>query len=136
MQYLTGAVVTDFSGTASISKGSSDSQSNLSLRLGEFLLANLFITVDLNLASKMTIYAEKARIEIPNFWKTQEATIFYLDGGEEKITGDFSSEFAFEVDHVNHCLENQQIHSPVMTKELTLSTVSLVEDMYNQWLAK
>lgn len=132
MAYLLDEPITDYQGTATFI-GEVDSQCNISLKLGE-TVANLFLTVELDLPHVLTIYGEKGRIEVPSFWKTQEATVYYLDGQIEKITGDFESEFVFEINHVNQLLSDKQLTSPVMTPALTEQTVTIVDSLYQEWL--
>lgn len=135
MQHILGTAISDYSGSAAIAAGESDTQCNLALKLGSQTLANIFITVLLDLPRKMVVHGTKGSIVIPEFWKAQEAVIHYRDGSQETITGSFDSEFVFEVNHVNECLLNGLTVSPVMTPELTLATVELVETLYRQWTA-
>ena len=44
------------------------------------------------------------------------------------------SEFAYEVDHVNNCLEKGFIQSPWMSESVTVSTITIIETMYQEWL--
>lgn len=133
--YLTGQEITQAGGTARFPiVGGSDSQCSLALRFGEDILADIFITTDLDIPSQMTFFCEKGRIEVPNFWKTKTASIIYQDGSKEELSSTFDSEFVFEVEHVNDCLLKQELSSPVMTMGMTLATVDLVEGLYQQWL--
>lgn len=134
MQFLLGQRITEYYGNATAEKGQTDDQANLSLKFQNQVLGNIFISVKVDIPSKMTIYGEKGRIEIPEFWKAREAMIYYNNGKQEKLTADFESEFEFEIDHVNSCLNQGMIESPIMTKEMTLQTVTLVDDLYTQWL--
>lgn len=134
LQILTGEKITQFSGSARFYEGGSDSQCSLALRFGADILADIYITTDLTLPNLLVLYGDKGRIEIPNFWKTNTARIIYADGSTEELTSSFTSEFSFEVEHVNQCLRENKLLSPIMTKEITLTTVGLVEGQYQQWL--
>ncbi|GGC93186.1 Gfo/Idh/MocA family protein [Enterococcus wangshanyuanii] len=134
MQFLLGQRITEYYGQATAEKGQTDDQVNLSLNFQNQVLGNIFISVKVDIPSKLTIYGEEGRIEVPEFWKAREATIYYKDGRQEKLMGDFESEFEFEVDHVNDCLEQKLLESPVMTRRMTLETVTLVDHLYKQWL--
>lgn len=135
MQFLLNQPIKEYSGSATRKIAETDDQVNLSLKFQNQVLASIFVSVKVGIPSKMTIYGEKGQIDIPNFWKAQHATIYYEDGRVETLDGQFESEFVFEVDHVNDCLQKQQIESPVMTKAMTLDTVGLVEQFYTEWLA-
>lgn len=133
MHYVTGKNYQDVTGNAIMPQGRSDMQSDLSLKFGTDILANIFITTEFGTENGMTIYGTKGKIEIPNFWKTEVATIFTQDG-QETLQIPFTSEFAYEVDHVNECLKEGLLTSPIMTPELTIETVTLVEQQYQKWL--
>ncbi|MDT2738952.1 MULTISPECIES: Gfo/Idh/MocA family protein [Enterococcus] len=133
MHYITGENYQAVNGNAIMPKGRSDKQSDLSLKFGTAILANIFITTEFGTDNGMTIYGSQGRIEIPNFWKTQVATIFTKEGRED-LQIPFTSEFAYEVDHVNECLKKGLLTSPIMTPELTIETVTLVENQYRKWL--
>lgn len=135
LQYILDAPIQKFSGEAIFPKNSSDSQFNLTLRFSEQLLATIFVTVDFATENKLIIYGDLGQLEITDFWKTKTAKITYTTGETEILTSDFKSEFAFEVAHVNECLEQGYLTSPLMTKEITLTTVQMVESLYNQWLS-
>lgn len=131
MQFLLGQSIAEYNGTMTRAKASTDEQCNVAVKFENQILGTIFISVKVDIPSKMTIYGEKGRIEIPYFWKAQQATL-YNEQGQEELLADFESEFVFEVDHVNECIQQGLLESPVMTKQLTLATVSLVEQMYNQ----
>ena len=133
MQFLLDQPIIEFNGTMTRTKASTtDEQCTVALQFENQVLGTIFISVKLDIPSKMTIYGEKGRIEIPYFWKAQQATLYNEEGQKEELVAEFSSEFVFEVDHVNECIQRGLIESPVMTKRLTLSTVQLVEQMYAQ----
>lgn len=136
MQFILDQSIEEYSGSITRKKGATDDQVNLSLKFQNQVLGNIFISVMVDSPSLMTIYGEEGRIEIPNFWKTNQATIYYKDGSQEKLTDEFESEFVFEVEHVNDCLQKHLLESPVMTKKITIDTVRLVEQLYTSWFEK
>ena len=133
LQFVLGAAIEDYSGQAAIEPGRTDERFELSLKFPNQVLASIFIAVKQDLPSEMIIYGEKGRIEVPTFWKADAGVIRYADGKVEHLESSYSSEFVFEVDHVNECLASGLLESPIMTKRMTLDTVSLVEDMYQRW---
>lgn len=134
MQFMLDHSIEEYSGSATRNIGAADDQVTLALKFQNQVLGNIFISVKVDIPSKMTIYGEKGRIEIPYFWKAEQAVVYYEDGSQEELLGEFASEFVFEVDHVNDCLQNQLLESPIMTKQLTIDTVRLVEQLYTKWL--
>ncbi|MHC5215713.1 Gfo/Idh/MocA family protein [Enterococcus sp. LJL128] len=133
IQYVLNATPESYSGQASIVPGKTDDRFELAVTFPNQILASIFITVELDLPNELVIYGEKGRIEVPNFWKSAEGVVRYENGSEEYLTSEFDSEFSFEVDHVNECLEKGLKESPIMTEKITKETVSLVESMYRQW---
>ena len=132
MQFLMKQAPKEFSGTLVFPPDASDTQASLNLSFPDNTIGSLFLTVELDLAPGITLYGEKGQIHIPNFWKTKEAEVRYPDGRIEKILADHQSEFVFEVEHVNACLNQKRLTSPVVTKEMTLQTVRIIEEMYRK----
>ncbi|MEO1768658.1 Gfo/Idh/MocA family protein [Candidatus Enterococcus ferrettii] len=133
MQFLMQQAPNEVKGTMVFPPEKSDTQANLSVTFSDNTIGSLFMTVDLDLPAGITLYGEKGQIYIPNFWKTKEAEVTYPDGRIEKIIAPFQSEFVFEVEHVNECLKQKRLTSPVVTKEMTVQTVRIIEEMYQHY---
>mgnify|MGYP003247230194 CR=1 FL=1 len=133
LQYVLGKEIQVITGTATYQQGATDSQCNLALKFAEGTLGNIFINVGLKIPSEMTIYGTKGQIVIPNFWKTDCAYYTDAQGNTVKWSEQFTSEFTYEINHVNQCLQDKKLTSPVMTKELTIATVKIVESFYQEW---
>lgn len=86
------------------------------------------------LDNKARIYGDKGFIEIPNFWKAQKALV-YTDGSLEPAVEEYPAKFEmmYEALHVKECIEKGLITSPVVTRELTLSAISVLEKIIKQW---
>lgn len=130
MQHLLAASPDEYKGTLVFPEGQSDAQAQVTLNFPEGVLGTIFLTVDLDLPKRMIIYGEKGKIIVPDFWKTDTAKIHYNDGEKETLHSTQNSEFVFEVEHVNDCLKQGRLESPVVTKELTLKTVEITEAIY------
>ncbi len=133
LQYVLGKEIQTVTGTATYQQGATDSQCNLALKFAEGTLGNIFINVGLKIPSEMTICGTKGQIVIPNFWKTDCAYYTDAQGNTVKWSEQFTSEFTYEINHVNQCLQDKKLTSPVMTKELTIATVKIVESFYQEW---
>ena len=136
LQFLLEQSITACEAVATKEVGCADTQCNLTLRFEGQIVANIFLTVQLDMPSKMVIYGQRGRIEIPEFWKSKQATIYYQNGTTEKLQTTHGSEFTFEIDHVNECILSGQQRSPIMTEKITVETVSCVEKIYRQWSEK
>lgn len=130
MQYLLAALPEEYQGTLVFPDGQSDAQAQITLRFPKGIVGTLFLTVELDLKKQLIIYGEKGKIIVPDFWKTATAEIHYADGQIEELSSTQKSEFVFEIDHVNDCLERGLLESPIVTKELTLKTVAITEAIY------
>ena len=73
------------------------------------------------------LYGEKGRIEIINFWKGTEATVFYNDGTKEEIKVEQDSDFTGEVNEAVKCAELGLCESPVMSEKASLEIVKVLE---------
>lgn len=133
MQHLLAASPNEFKGTLTFPEGQSDAQAQATLNFPNGVIGTIILTVDLDLSKRMIIYGDKGKIVIPDFWKTDTAEVHYPDGKIETLHSTQNSEFVFEVDHVNDCLEQGLLESPVVTKELTLKTVEITETIYKNY---
>lgn len=130
LQYVLASSVEEARGTLIFVPNQSDAQAQVTLTFPDKVLATIFMTVDLNLENKLVIYGEQGKIVVPNFWKTDRAEIYYIDGRKELLESKQTSEFVFEIEHVNDCLKKELLESPIVTKALTIKTVELIEKIY------
>lgn len=133
LQYLFDATITHASGTATFPKGQSDSQSKLLLQLSNGVLVDIFLTTRLNLPHEMIIYGTEGRLIIPHFWKTTHAKLVRNDTSAQTIQVDMVSDFEKEAYHVSQMILEGQRVSHIMTPQLTLSGVKIIEDLYRSW---
>lgn len=133
LQYLFDATITHASGTATFPKGQSDSQSKLLLQLSNGVLVDIFLTTRLNLPHEMIIYGTEGRLIIPHFWKTTHVKLVRNDTSAQTIQVDMVSDFEKEAYHVSQMILEGQRVSHIMTPQLTLSGVKIIEDLYRSW---
>jgi predicted dehydrogenase len=134
LQFVLDQPLQQVTGTATLPVEGADNQCNLALQFAQGILGNVFITVNLALPSELVFYGTKGQIRVPSFWKADQAYFENQEGGKEIWTAPFSSEFVFEIDHVNDCLLAGRLTSPVMTESLTVATVEQIEACYQEWL--
>ncbi|KRM91554.1 Gfo/Idh/MocA family protein [Liquorilactobacillus cacaonum] len=132
IQYLTGKAVTEWNGFEFNEVGKADTRCNLTLKVDD-VLANITIATDFNLETKIVIYGTKGEVEIPNYW---ESSIAYLkkNGEERKIIANNSkNELMCEINHINTSLTNNEVKSSIVTPDLTMHTMTIIESMYQKW---
>jgi predicted dehydrogenase len=133
LQYIFDATITEFSGIAEMANGESDSQAKVLLKLDNGVLANIFLTTRVALDKVMTIQGTKGKLIIPEFWRAQTASLQLSDGTSRQIRADFPSDFLGEVQHVNELILSEKRESPLMTPEMTLTGIKIIDDLYQSW---
>ncbi|MDR1567292.1 MAG: Gfo/Idh/MocA family oxidoreductase [Streptococcaceae bacterium] len=133
LPYILGEKIVDFNGVAEFTKGKSDVQSMLNLAFESGILANIYLTTKKGLPKEVKIIGRQAELIIPEFWRGVKAEIHYNDGSREVFTAPFSSDFKFEVDHVNQLITSGATASNIMTPELTMLGVQIMDTLYQRW---
>jgi len=132
LQYLFAPNTLSMTGVATIPTGLTDTQAALSLKLDDCLV-NLLITSAQPQPSQMVIRGELGTITIPNYWKTDHATVAITGQPVQTLHATQTSEFQFEIDHFCHLLTTGQTTSPIMTPAMTCRTIHLIETCYQHW---
>lgn len=99
----------------------------------EQLLITLFISSLMKFQSRLEIHGTLGKIVIFDYWKTQKASILFNTGEKKEIYHPHQSEFSYEIAHVDKCLSDGFIESPLVPWEMTLHTVETVEKLYKTW---
>lgn len=130
LQYLFDSELNSASGLIHRELPLSDERAVVVLRVGE-ILASVLWEIKVPLKSRIEIYGENGKIIIPNYWKTNQFELT-LDGRTEIIQVEMNSEFVYEVQHVNHLIQTNQLTSPIMKPEITKNAIGIIESVYNQ----
>lgn len=126
-----GGPLENYAGNCSMQPPISDDSWVINLTLPKQVLASLLITKDIHDQSRIEVYGTKGKIVIPNFWKTDRLTS-EIAGEVEEYLFEMQSEFVFEIDHVNQCLQTSQLTSSVMTPTVTLEAIQVIDDLYRR----
>jgi predicted dehydrogenase len=130
LQYLFGAGFDTVNGVLTHLPDKSDNKGQLILSKGNILMSSLIAT-SFQLSSRLIIHGSKGVVTIPNYWKT-DCAILETNWQTDNINLPHDSEFVFEIDHVENCLRQGQLTSPIMTPELTITTGEVVEKLYQE----
>ncbi|BCQ35621.1 MULTISPECIES: Gfo/Idh/MocA family protein [Erwinia] len=124
-EYIAGAAIRSPSGT--------DAQCviNLTTQAGVLIVSK--ISQQVNAINKAFIYGEKGYIEIADYWKARKATVHYASGDKEELNFPCDHELVYEVRHIHDCLNKHAITSPVMSPEMTINTISMLELIHQRW---
>ncbi|MDR1606054.1 MAG: Gfo/Idh/MocA family oxidoreductase [Streptococcaceae bacterium] len=137
LQYIFDAKIISFSGIADQLAGGADTQAKVLLKLDNGVLVTVFLTTKVALDKVMTIQGTKGQLIIPEFWRAKTATILFANGEVKRLLhADFESDFAAEAEHVNTLILSGKTASPVMTAEMTLAGLKIIEGLYQSWQGK
>lgn len=110
---------------------SADSIVNFHLLFNDILVCAT-IAMDCDLQNEAVFYGTEGKIVIPGFWKADTIELHTKDGvikEEYKV----ESEFVYQINHINECLDKGLLTSPVMTPERTIEMVSILEKLYEKY---
>lgn len=125
-----------------------ESQVALTAQFESGALLNYRGSVLAQLQNGAILYAEKGRVEIPDFWKAGKAKVVYTEEPEEerdeyKLSLVYHKEeqwsypaeheMQYELVHVAECIEKGLTASPVMTAERSMGSIQLLEGLLRDW---
>ncbi|MCC8164184.1 MAG: Gfo/Idh/MocA family oxidoreductase [Lachnospiraceae bacterium] len=129
LQYLFDSKVTKAQGLCTRSASGVEDQFAMSFLLENGLLAANKTSTRSETSHSGWLYGEKARVEIPSYWKAREATIHFSDGSVKTLSYPCEHELIYEVEHVADCIKKGLNESPVMTEEMTVSAISILRSV-------
>ena len=130
LSFLFNEPVYQYDGSFIKGKGSADDVVNFKLLFDNIIVSST-ISMCCALKNEAVFYGTKGYIVIKNFWKSNGLDV-YIDGNQTHYDFPYTSEFVYENDHIQECIEKGWIESPVMNKEKTIYTVEIVEELYKR----
>ena len=119
------------SGLATLGTGGIDLACILNIKTPEGILIQGQVTTLLDMVSQAEFYGDKGKITIKDFWKAREAIIEISGEKEQELSHPIDYEMVYEVDHVNECIENGILVSPVMSDKRSID-ISKKIDLYHE----
>ena len=132
-RYLLEQEITSYVGLCTKGDSQVDEQCAFSLSFGDRILFASKISTNVLAVNRALIFGDKGYIEIPDFWKARKATVHYSTGEEVVLEHPCQYELMYEIRHFHHCLEKGLSQSPVMSENMTVSTIEILEDLWEQW---
>ena len=129
LQYLFDCPVVKAQGLCTKSVSGVEDQFVISLLLENGLLAANKTSISSQTCHTAYLYGEKGYAQIPSYWKAREATLHFPDGTAEHLSYPCDHELVYEVEHVEECIEKGLLESPIMTEEMTVSAISLLNSL-------
>lgn len=121
----------NISGNFAIQPPMSDDGCVINLKMAPNIMVSILITKDIVTDSRIEIYGTTGRLTIPNFWKTDRLSL-EKEGKEETLVFEMNSEFVFEIDHVNDCLQRGLLTSPIMTPAVSIEATTIIDELYRK----
>ena len=79
------------------------------------------------------IYGSKGRIEIPEYWKARKAVVYSGCSEPEIIEVPCKYELEYEAKHVYECMEKGLLTSPVVTEDISVKAIEVIEKIKSTW---
>ena len=79
------------------------------------------------------IFGTNGYVELPDYWKARKVT-FHINGREpETVEFPCEHELVYEVEHIVQCFREGVLISPVVTEDLSLTGISVLEKVTANW---
>ena len=100
------------------------------------IMINISLTTRLDKANTFAIYGEKGEISVPNYWKSNQASLIRNGEMIEEFSYPMPSEFSYEIDEIAELINSGKKKSEKLSPEMTMTTVKIVENLYQEWFGK
>jgi predicted dehydrogenase len=99
---------------------------------------NISCALNQELENKVYIYGSKGYVVIDLFWRTEKADIYDLNHQLIKTIAHphLINGFEYEIKEVISCIKNNNKESKVMTHQMTIDIMKLMDDIRNVWQLK
>ncbi len=81
------------------------------------------------------IYGTKGHIVIPEFWKARRVAVCINGQAEKEIHIPIEHEMVYEAEHIKDCLAGGVTESPVVTREISVGAIEVIERIKALWSA-
>lgn len=135
IEYVLGKPISEYFGMRLKSEEfGGDKECTLNFKIGNDTLATSKISGYVKLLNKLFIYGSEGYIEMDNFYKADKMTIHYYDDRDnEEVYHPATCEMTYEINHFNSCIMEGKLTSDVITKEMTIHNVEILENIQNSW---
>ncbi|WP_412988532.1 Gfo/Idh/MocA family protein [Pediococcus siamensis] len=133
LQLVLKTSIIDVQGQISRVAQQADDQAQVNLTLANGVLANVFMTTKSTaVPSKLTFWGTTGELMVPNYWKT-DTYFLTVNNKTQKVQIPQQSEFVHEFNHVSTQISAKQEASSVMSPQLTLATMKIIDQLYRNW---
>ncbi len=118
----------DFKAVRYVNENLVDEVVDINFKINEIEI-NAYITRKETFQSAAIFRGSKGEIIVEDFWRAKKAEMNFFNKPSDRIYFDFENEFKFEVDHINQCLEEKLLTSPIMKPEITLACLKYIDQI-------
>jgi len=79
------------------------------------------------------VYGTKGWVEIPEYWKARKAVFHFPGQAPEVLEFPCEHELVYEVRHIAECFSKGLLTSPVVTEELSVGGIAVLEKVKQTW---
>lgn len=132
--YLLDSEISEWSGHCVNANGQADTQCFLGFKVDDVLVSCLLAS-GMEGDSKVVFVGTKGKITIREYWHANQADVELTDGTQSQLKAlvTHKNEYEYLLDHMNDCLNQTLGQSPIITPQRTITAMSVIEDLYNQW---
>ena len=130
--WLFGGIKTVY-GTYSKNKGFAEHQYILSGETDSSVLFSIKNSTSAVLDNSAKIYGSQGRIELLEYWKARKAVVFCGDKEPEIIEVPCKYELVYEAKHIYECMKKGLLTSPVVTEDISVKAIEVIERIKNSW---
>ena len=120
-------------GTYSKDKGFAEHQFILSGETDGGILFSIKNSTSSVLDNTAKIYGSQGKMEIPEYWKARKAVVFYGDKEPKTIEFPCEYELIYEAKHIYECKEKGFLTSPVVSEEMSVKAIEVIEKIKKLW---
>ena len=129
--YLCGGVK-DYRTLVTYGEFSVENQLCVSMLLNGSILATSCVSSEVLFDNGLTIYLEKGRIVIPDYWKARKAYV-YADGKMiTTLDHPVEYEMQYELQHFSDCIISGKTYSDITSPQLSLRNIEICEQLLRQ----
>ena len=133
VKYLFDEEVTGYSALCTKGDSQVDEQCVINLSLGNRILFVSKISTNVKAVDRALIFGTEGWVEIGEYWKARRAVVHYNTGEDVVLEHPCRYELIYEIQHFHDCMDQGLLQSPVMSEEMTVSTLEILDGIRASW---
>jgi predicted dehydrogenase len=105
-------------------------QVNMNIKMDQVLIISR-ISMGILMPNYATFYFEKGYLVVEDYWKARKVEI-HTRRGIETITKTVMHEMQYEVEHIEECIQEGLLESPIMSWQRTMKCITIVDQIIKE----